>query len=178
MFKICKITLLSLILILGTSSICFADTVTNFNDLIENGKALDGKTVTIEGEAIGDMMKRGDYSWLNISDGSNAVGVWGKNSIIEEVTALGNYKQKGDTVKIQGEFHRACSEHGGDMDIHINNLTIIEKGQKVPQPLDYNKIKILSLLSLAAFITSIIYYKLWNKRKKSAEAELKGDIYD
>jgi hypothetical protein len=168
MFKMCKIAVMILILVIGFSSICYAEDITNFNDLIENGKALDGKTVTINGEAIGDMMKRGDYSWLNISDGSNAIGIWGETSIINKVTTLGNYKQKGDMVEIQGEFHRACSEHGGDMDIHITNLSVIEKGRKVSQPIDYNKVKILSLLSLAALFTSTIYYKLLNKRKKTA----------
>ncbi|MFA6940650.1 MAG: hypothetical protein WCQ54_06650 [Clostridiaceae bacterium] len=168
MFKMCKIALLCLILILGTSSVCFANDITNFNDLIENGKSLDGKTLTIEGEAIGEIMKRGDYSWINISDGSNAIGVWGENSVINRITTLGNYKQKGDIVKIQGEFHRACSEHGGDMDIHIKNLSVIEKGRKVSHPIDYSKVKILSLLSLASLITALIYFKLWHKRKITA----------
>ncbi|MDV3425812.1 MAG: DNA-binding protein [Bacillota bacterium] len=165
MFKMFKIALLSLIIILTASTVTFAQDITNFNDLIENGKAFDGKTVMIKGEAVGEIMKRGDYSWINISDGSNAIGIWGETSIIDRVTALGNYKQKGDIVKIQGEFHRACSEHGGDMDIHIKSLSVIEKGNKVIQPIDYNKVKILALLSLTALIAAAVYFK---KRKMTA----------
>jgi len=162
MFKMFKIAALSLVLTLAASSVAYAQDITNFNDLIENGKAFDGKTVTIKGEAIGEIMKRGDYSWINISDGSNALGIWGETSIIDSVTTLGNYKHKGDIVEIEGEFHRACSEHGGDMDIHIKSLSVIEKGNKVTQPIDYNKVKFLALLSITALITAVIYFK---KRK-------------
>ena len=159
MFRIYKIIILCLVLLLRTSSLCLAEDITNFNILIENGKNLDGTIVTVDGEAIGDIMQRGNASWLNVSDGSNAIGVWDETGILNTVTVLGNYHEKGDLVKVQGEFHRACSEHGGDMDIHLKNLCILEKGYSLSQPLDSLRLRFLGLLSLVTLLIFGIYHK-------------------
>ena len=60
---------------------CFTVTVNaaqkiSINDLINNTTAYDMQTVTVEGEAIGEALERGDHAWVNINDGSNAIGIW------------------------------------------------------------------------------------------------------
>ncbi|HYG56564.1 MAG TPA: hypothetical protein VD902_00650, partial [Symbiobacteriaceae bacterium] len=37
------------------------------SDLVEQAKAYDGKQVTLQGEVIGDVMRRGEYGWINIT---------------------------------------------------------------------------------------------------------------
>jgi len=44
------------------------------SELIEGASRLDGQTVEFRGEAIGDLMPRGDHVWLNVSDGQNTLG--------------------------------------------------------------------------------------------------------
>jgi hypothetical protein len=98
------------------------------NDMIDKAAVLDGKTVTYTGEAVGDVMYRGSHAWVNVSDGKNAVGVYVTSDEAAEIKITGKYRVKGDTVKVRGVFHRACRQHGGDMDIHAQLLSVTESG--------------------------------------------------
>lgn len=153
MLKAFKIVLLVFLFVtFGYAINAFAKEITNYNDLIENGKDIDGKEVTIEGEAIGEPMKRGEYSWINISDGSTAIGIWIKNNDEEKIKFYGNNKTKGDTVKISGEFHRACVEHGGDMDIHLMSIEIEKEGYKINEEININKVKLGLFMTLITVV--------------------------
>jgi hypothetical protein len=160
MFKAFKIVLLTLIFVtFGYTYNCFAAEITNYNDLIENGKALDGKEIVLIGEAIGEPMKRGEYTWINISDGSTAMGIWVKSSDVQKINFYGNNKTKGDTVKVSGEFHRACAEHGGDMDIHSKSIEIAEKGHSLNERVNKGKVKSALILSLITALLGITFVK-------------------
>ena len=115
-------------------------------ELINDAKQYDGKVVTYEGEVIGDIMKRGGYTWLNISDGRNAVGIWIDSSSTKDIAYAGTYKSKGDKVKITGIFHRACIEHGGDLDIHAQTIHKISSGEQISYDLNLKKLKIIGML--------------------------------
>ncbi len=108
----------------------FAQTVSS-TDLINNAKQYDGKTITYEGEVIGDVMARGNFAWVNLNDGNNAVGVWASKDLTSLINYKGSYKQKGDWLEAVGEFHRACPQHGGDFDIHAITLKKINSGREI-----------------------------------------------
>jgi len=116
-------------------------------DLINNAKEYDGKIITYEGEVIGDIMTRGQHAWININDGQNAIGIWVDNLMVKDIVYVGSYKAKGDEVEIKGVFHRACIEHGGDLDIHVQSIRKISTGRQISEALDFNKIKIVLMLS-------------------------------
>jgi hypothetical protein len=111
-------------------------------------------------------MKRGEYTWVNISDGSNAIGIWLKSSDVQKISFYGNNKSKGDTVKISGEFHRACAEHGGDMDIHSLSIEITEKGYSINEIVNMSKVKLGLILSVVTAV--LAYYNLIYLRSKQA----------
>jgi len=111
------------------------------NDLIENAKDYDGKVVKFRGEIIGDIMKRGDFSWINVSDEDNTIGVWIPVDLVSEITFAGDYKHAGDSVEILGEFHRACLEHHGELDIHAERLSILKKGEEKQESISPKKQK-------------------------------------
>ena len=137
-------------------------TVDSTKLLYEAGK-YDGESVVFAGEIIGDVMKREDGTWINVSDGSNALGIFVSPSLkitlsqISDTIAsnpvpagtqadnsntgslmetslqisdlqAGTYRQSGDRVLITGIFHRACPDHGGDVDIHATDLHLVAKG--------------------------------------------------
>lgn len=108
-------------------------------ELINNAKAYDGKTVTYEGEVIGDVMARGEYAWLNVNDGKNALGIWIEKSLAKEINYTGSYKSKGDWVQVSGIFHRACPEHGGDLDIHAQEIKKTMPGRLINERLNPGK---------------------------------------
>lgn len=120
-------------------------------ELINDAKQYDGKLVVYTGEVIGDVMLRGEFAWVNINDGDNALGVWMDASLAREIKFTGNYKSRGDSLEISGIFHRICLEHGGDMDIHAKSLRKIASGRLVNEKLNLDK-RNLSIVLLGALL--------------------------
>ena len=120
-------------------------------ELINNAKQYDGKTVTYSGEVIGDVMLRGNFAWININDGDNALGIWINAGLTKEINFTGTYKSQGDVLEIIGVFHRSCLEHGGDLDIHAQSLRKLAGGRMVNQRLNLDK-RNLSLVLLGALL--------------------------
>jgi hypothetical protein len=109
---------------------CFAKLVSS-TELINNAKLYDGKTVVYEGEVIGDIMVRGEFAWINVNDNQNAIGIWLDKGLIKDIMHTGSHKVEGDVVEITGIFHRACIEHGGDLDIHAQALRKVKDGKAI-----------------------------------------------
>lgn len=123
--------LISLVLVLPAAA---AHTVSS-TALIENAAKYDGKQVTYQGEAVGDVLRRGQHAWISLSDGSNAISVYLPRSQAEKLRHLGGYQSTGDTVILTGTFHRACAIHGGDLDIHASDIKIVKRGHAQKDPL-------------------------------------------
>jgi hypothetical protein len=118
------------------------------NDLVEDARFYDGARIEFEGEAVGDLMLRGDFAWLNVSDGTRAIGIWAKKEMVKDIKITGDYNHVGDRIKISGIFNRACREHGGDLDIHAQKITMVKKGQMREHPLDIRKVLVTVILFL------------------------------
>jgi len=108
-------------------------------ELINNAASFDKKEIDYAGEVIGEVMKRGEYAWVNVNDKVNAIGVWAGKNLIQEITRAGNYKTIGDIVSVRGIFHRSCIEHGGDLDIHAVSLKKIKDGSHVGEVIDIDR---------------------------------------
>jgi len=132
-------------------STCLAQPVSS-GQLISGAKNYDGKSVTYSGEAIGDVMVRGDHAWINVNDGANAIGVWITRDMAKEILTVGDYKHSGDMVEVVGMFNRVCVEHGGDLDIHAQTLHIVSAGSPNGRSIDKSKkdwaIKLLGVVAL------------------------------
>lgn len=166
MYKIFKIVLAMVFILFSFSKAAFADELT-FNDLIENGKAFDKKSITVKGEAIGESMKRGSYTWINITDGTVPIGIWMKNEDAEKVKIFGNYHYKGDVIEVKGTFNRACSQHGGDMDIHADSVTVVSKGHIIAHTLDYSRLNIsIGLTALTLVLGGLAFKKIGYVKKQ------------
>jgi len=141
--------------------ICSAQPLSS-TELIKNARQYDGKTVVYEGEVIGDIMRRGDYAWINVNDGENAIGIWLPNSLVKETSYTGSYKSKGDVLEITGIFHRACTEHGGDLDIHGQAIRKTSPGRQIQERLNPGK---RSLAIILLGILSLVWISTLLKRK-------------
>lgn len=146
MEKIFKSLIAALCLIFIISTPVKAENVFPFTDFIEKGTEYDNKTFTIEGEAIGEIMKRGNNCWININDGNMAIGVWCDFDLGTKTSTFGNYHNTGDTVKVTGEFHKACPEHGGDLDFHATSLEVIKNGTKTNHPINSTRVMLSCIL--------------------------------
>ena len=134
-------------------------------ELIENAALYSGKIVEFEGEAIGDVMVRGDHAWVNVNDGVYAIGIWAKKEQALKIKQTGGYRYIGDKVLVTGTFYRADPEHGGDLDIRANQITITQKGYKRKLTIKRSKFIIAAILFIACLIV-IIYPYLIPKRKR------------
>ncbi len=164
MLKNAKVMILVLLFVaLLTVNCAAADDILSINDLIESSVELDNRAVTVQGEVIGEPLERGDYAWVNISDTTNAIGIWVKRSDAEQIAFYGDYEHKGDTVRITGVFHKACAEHGGDVDIHCAVFKITETGHDVKYGLSGTKITATVLLTATAALSGMVYLRLSGK---------------
>ena len=138
----------------------------SINDLIENGKSFDKTNIIITGEAIGEALNRGKYTWVNINDGTNAIGIYMSAEYANKVSSYGGYDKIGDTLEVKGVFNRACKEHGGDMDIHASGVIIKEKGENKPIDISLEKKVVLSVSTVILIIVGSVYYFKIKKSNK------------
>jgi hypothetical protein len=149
--------------------------------LIENASAWDGRSISFAGEAVGEAMIRGDYAWVHVNDDAyqarnieagrplagynSGQAIWAPAELARRVRRFGSYRNEGDAVRVSGEFHAACSAHGGDMDIHATSLEIVREGHSVAQRLNIRRLGIgLALLAIAG--------ALWQVRHRAEKAML------
>ncbi len=137
---------------------CYA-VVWSSNELIEKAKELNGRKLNYSGELITAILDRGEYSWINLNDGSNAIGVWCKSSLLGGVKFAGGYKSHGDMIEVNGVFNRACSMHNGELDIHANTVKILKHGYLVERTIDTKSIKSAIILFIALCFTVIVFKK-------------------
>lgn len=164
MYKIIKTLAIILPIFLMSPVKAEAAVITPINDLVENAKALDGQEITIQGEPIGEEMERGNYSWINVNDGTNAIGIWLDSKTAGLIKSYGDYKHIGDTLQITGVFHRACTQHGGEADIHMNLLTIEKTGYLVKEQVPLTKLIITLILMGVGLSFSLVYFRKINIR--------------
>lgn len=101
-------------------------------DLIEKASMYDGKRIEVEGEVIGDKLARSDGVWVAVLADGTALGVLLSPNDASSIAALGSYARIGDRVRIQGIFHRACPDHGGDLDVHADHVAKLADGHATP----------------------------------------------
>lgn len=156
--RLIKFAFILFILLLPISANAATQSVTSI-ELIEEASALDEKTVSYSGEVIGDILHRGDYAWINVSDGANSIGCYIPASEADKIEYIGRYRIIGDTVQLTGTFHRDCAEHGGDMDIHAAKIAILEKGHTVEDNPSAGLLIAASAVSLCALAGAILIMK-------------------
>ena len=152
-----RIASVFVIAILFTTN-CYA-VVWSSNELIEKSKELNGRKLNYKGELVTAILDRGEYSWINLNDGSNAIGVWCKNSLLSNVKFAGDYKNRGDMIEVNGVFNRACSAHNGELDIHADTVKIIKSGHPFARRINLKRIDSAIALFILTILTVIVFRK-------------------
>ena len=165
MCKTLKLCVLTAALAAVLAGLAAAADVTAVNELVDHSLQWNGKTVAIEGEAIGEMLPRGNYAWVNINDGTNAIGVWMPLADAKKISVYGDYHHTGDTLRVTGTFSRDCAEHGGDVDIHSDSVQIVKTGGAVGHPVSGGKKAAAAGLSAAALLAAFFCFGPRAKRR-------------
>lgn len=146
-------------------SITYAQDIINSSKLINEALQYDKEVVIYQGEVIGEVMVRGNYAWLNVNDGENAIGVWLEKDLVN-ISYAGSYQAKGDYIEVTGVFNRACLLHGGDLDIHASQVKKIQQGSKITEILDFKKVRTAIILGAAWFLMLILSMYREQREKK------------
>jgi len=150
--------LISILIAVCSAAPGFAQTLSS-TELIENAKELDGAMVLYKGEVVTAIMRHGTHSWITVNDGPSAIGIWAENSLAKNIKFVGDYKYKGDTVEVEGIFNRACSAHGGELDIHAEKIAVLERGSSFAERPYGDRIRIAIALFLATLIAVAFFRK-------------------
>lgn len=134
-------------------------------DLIEKASAYDGKRIEVVGEAIGDKLARPDGVWLTVLADGTALGVFITAGDAASIAALGSYAASGDRVRLQGVFHRACPEHGGDLDLHADRVAKLADGRLTPHAIIPAKVFWAAALCLSGAALAALW-RLRERRRK------------
>ncbi|WP_373484420.1 hypothetical protein [Acetobacterium sp.] len=161
--KIMKALILTVSLLFCFNGNVLAAEMIELNQLVENAEAMDGQTVTVTGEAIGEAMERGNHAWVNINDGTNAMGIWMPLDDAQSIKVFGNYKHIGDQLQVTGVFNQACAQHGGDVDIHSDSIAVVTPGYATVAVVSSQKIIIGIVLVFLALVFGLIYFKFIKK---------------
>lgn len=139
-------------------SASYAETLSS-EHLIKNAKSLDGKSITYKGEVVTAILNRVEYSWVNLNDGDNAIGVWCKSSQLAPIKFIGDYKNRGDMLEVEGKFNRACPMHGGELDIHADSVKIVNSGFSLKERISQRKLTLSTALFLITLSIVVIFRK-------------------
>jgi len=138
--------------------------ISTVETLIIKSDQLDGQIVGFQGEVVGDIMRRGDYCWINVHDGREAIGVYCPTEMVQHIRFVGDYKHTGDMIIVLGRFHKACPQHGGELDIHAERIRIIKTGALRNYPLSLSRIYI----AVALLLFTVMIFGLFVYRRKAS----------
>ena len=124
--------------------------------LVENPAQYDKKKVTVRGEVIGDIMRRGEYTWLNILEDGASLGVWVLSALAEKIKFSGSYAVSGDRVIVQGTFFAKCPVHAADLDLHADSFIVEFSGRNHDYPLNAKKLELIFALGVAIVFFSLL----------------------
>lgn len=155
-------------------------------ELVERPAQYDRTTVSFTGEAIGEVMVRGDGAWIHLNDDAyhvanveegaalggynSGMAVWVPAAETAVIERYGDYRNTGDIVTARGVFNAACAEHGGDMDIHAVSLRVVRQGREVADAVSGAKVAwalALSALAALAFLADRYWFDVaaWLDRR-------------
>jgi hypothetical protein len=146
------------LVLLGSAALGASATAASSGQLISDAGRYDSQELTYEGELVGSALRRGDFVWLNLHDGENAISVWAPASLVPAAPKAGNYKIRGDWMAVVGVFHRACPQHGGTLDIHARELSVVREGAGHSELLSLRRIRLLYYVAGALICLLIIYF--------------------
>lgn len=123
--------------------------------LVSTNRALNNSDVSFSGEVVGDVLRASEegHKWLNLRGSSNSViSVYVDDSQADLVQHVGDYHNTGTTLKIAGNYHIACPEHQGELDVHAASIEIVDGGGPVTHMIESGKLGLAFVLCALAFI--------------------------
>lgn len=106
----------------------------SIEELTNADSYLDGQTVQVVGEVVGDriLANDGTHCWItlqSIGGTYSEVAVYMLKSMSEKIDTYGIYGKRGTKLQVRGTFNLACSAHQGASDLHADTVSVVMKGE-------------------------------------------------
>ena len=116
---------------------------TSIGDLAQADSYFDNQTVQVVGEAVGDAIRSGldgRHRWITLSaeGDSSTISVHMTSEQAAKVDTFGRYGAQGTTLQVRGTFYLVCPDHDGISDLHAEVVTVVSRGEEVPDEFDAN----------------------------------------
>lgn len=145
---------------------------TNIYDLLHAGSSMEGNTVQITGEVVGDLLTDGDDSskaWITLSSTDpkkpGDISVLIDKTEAELIDSYGAYGVKGTIARVKGTFHVTCPVHEGTMDIHADTVSAVQEGSTYSEEPNLDKFKWGIILCAVGVGLSSLYYVLRERQR-------------
>ncbi len=139
------------------------------NQLIEESGKYDGEAVIVNGEALVEIMERGNDAWVNINDGTNAMGIFMPLEEAKKIKLFGEYHTLGDKIEIEAVFNRSCKIHGGDMELHFIKYKNITPGQDRVTQINKQNLALAIGLTIITILMTFYYMSVSGQFKRMAK---------
>ncbi len=144
-----------------------ASTDVRVDELLADGAAFAGQSISVVGELIGDYGHRGDGSaWSQLNGDSYAtaplleggaltgpnegIGVRAPTGLIENLDPPGGYHQRGPLVRVSGIWKYHDEQRGGETYLDVVSLEVLEPGRPFDETADPAVLTVGILLLLTA----------------------------
>lgn len=117
----------------------------------------DNRAVSIQGEAIGaPLVADAGHKWVNVKSGDAMIGVLMTSAQVDMIQSYCAYERTGDIVAVDGVFHIACASHGGELEIHADQIEVVSLGSSWSTPASISSfVWGLALLAVGAVLTVV-----------------------
>ena len=146
--------------------------------LLAQGESYAGKTITIEGELVGDYGFRSDGTmWTQLNDdsyardalvdggprtGSNTgVGIRMPDALAEGLDAPGGYRLEGPLVRATGTWKYHDPDRGGESYLDVASLEVLEAGRQLEEGPDW----IVLVAGLAILFFSLGLWRIGRRER-------------
>lgn len=142
-----------------------AKTSVSIHELLSRPEIYDQQVIYIEGEIVGQVLRRKDGAWFHLKDKDGLmIGIWTSHAVVDNFSFLGRHGIRGDYLGITGVYYKICPLHGGDTDIHLNEVVYHIVGHPLPKsPVSPIKAYFLILLFLSGLLLWLVNYRLQKK---------------
>lgn len=106
----------------------------SIEELTNADSYMDGQTVQVVGEVVGDRIIDTDpeYCWItlqSIQKTDSEVSIFMPVTASDAIDTYGAYGKRGTQLQVRGDFNLACRDHHGTSEIHAINVAVVEKGE-------------------------------------------------
>lgn len=146
---------------------------TQIDTLLAEPQMMDGRTVQIEGEVIGDRRNvdfDNKHYWISVQETTagkdSCITVFVSDLTTRLIDTYGAYQRRGTKLQIRGTFHLACPDHDGLCDIHAESSSVVDTGFAKTSDFNFDRLIDAFCLFGIAFLLTLSYILMRDKSKK------------